>query len=122
MDVNNLYPYAIRLRLETLFMSLSKIDYKSAKIKIDRSTFYALRQDPYSMRHLDLCGGQMKWYGVPIEICAMPMPEPMWGDDCGAEYADCVLPKEPFCLYIEYEKRNGRRGYIDDPQTDKAYL
>lgn len=112
---------AIHLRLATLWKSLMKIDYAKAVIHIDRTTMMDLQASRLAHHDASLEFGQegSKWKTIPFKYHVGAVPFAPFND---SPMEVVEMSPEPFCLYIEAIKNNGRRIYIDDKQTDKQFL
>jgi len=112
---------AMHLRLDTLWRSLKRTDHTEAVVHIDRPTFDAICSSKIAFHDGSLFYNDCDpvWRGLRIVFHHGGAPIPI----AGVYPEPMAIPyDEPFCMYIEVVKRNGRRVYIDDRQTDKQFL
>lgn len=119
-SARDMKPDAMHLRLDTLWCSLQRIDFKEAVIHVDHMTWRCIMNsgEAYSDGSIRFDGSGSKWRDLPVVIRA-GLVSVLVTDD--APSAMDIID-EPFCMYIEAVKRNSRRIYLDDGQTDKQFL
>lgn len=96
-------------------------DQQRPKLMLDQSSYRLFVRDLCIYTEYDGLVYRPMWRGLqptPIHV-GPPIPELASDETPSTIYARA---DEPFCMYIEVQKANGRVVYFDHPDTDKRYL
>lgn len=111
---------AMHLHLEVLWKSFRCGDYKDGVIHLDLHRWHCILsskicRDDGSLGR-GMVDGKEEWRCMPV-VVHKGSPVSGMPSDPVAEIID-----EPFCMYIEAIKHNGRREYFDNAKTDEQFL
>jgi len=112
------------LRLYDLYQRASEL-VGSKALTIDPYSLDFIKSHHDAMMLFDFRGpGGVRIMGMPVTV-SLQWPEPRPGPIASSEVPSAnaqTLVRRPFGMYITLTKPNNRVIYVDDPDTEKAFL